>query len=872
MSSVVVYVESGQATDTLKEFVRHSCLQQSILLPVLPLEHENGWYRLYISPAEDASPDGDALQAFEWASNPPGMVVQKMRDVTEQSYCMSLPAVCRLPGKPKLKRRCNVNNWRQSFSASNSLQAKELLPVTLPTDQKALAFIADAVAEHNRQLANSVHITPWLATSLAPIAAAVTIQAHWLGWVTRRTVGLLGPQLLCRRGAVCIQRAWRSYLLRQRIKMLQAVKVQAQAIASMQATDHACLLYQDYLGAFRIQQQAQQGNRRPRCFPEHDIRFAFEEGGMIFGVNRPGADRSGIPLWTGVNLPVVDEEDMEALGADQLYDAADCAQLLTHTTTVEKTHRPLSRGGGQGADWVLVGLDPACPEPESELQMRAAVLLALTWDIKTQSGIRLWPRPASFFSHMSAAQDTTPHLTCTSPFVGQDTSADALHSLDNALVECNSPERFAVQWRLRPQRFAVRLSQLRELGLLPQAKPSGVEAHTAHPIPTADSGSSPGVASGLNMDHSEAASSASGPSPPWPTPAQLKQTLAAFGRAQAEETAHTLGAREAFGALINKMHVAELQSKPPAMPKSADTGHAFVPATSRVMTLAEAAAMTEQLRHCEQAVNQEVAEKARQRHQEAAAASKHALKSSLYWKGAIGRAHSNLRRSALQQVHQANRDAKHGLVEKGHGRQAKGKQQHHDRQLMSNYHGQLNMLKAYTLRTDMQHREKLETEAAWAAVLEEREAEAERQAHILSQQQAAQRAKQVAGEEVRAIPVLAGKRRLDILRELQDLVDTRRNEEIDSLERTAPSGGVWGSQLQPPWWNVLPLTMVGSVTDPQVSNLITTVNDSAFWAGKEEHSVNLAAQAHHAAILNGSVKTSGFQFAGLTKPSGLRKR
>lgn len=70
-------------------------------------------------------------------------------------------------------------------------------------------------------------------------------------------------------------------------------------------------------------------------------------------------------------------------------------------------------------------------------------------------------------------------------------------------------------------------------------------------------------------------------------------------------------------------------------------------------------------------------------------------------------------------------------------------------------------------------REKLETEAAWAAVLEEREAEAERQAHILSQQQAAQRAKQVAGEEVRAIPVLAGKRRLDILRELQDLVDTR---------------------------------------------------------------------------------------------------
>lgn len=88
-----------------------------------------------------------------------------------------------------------------------------------------------------------------------------------------------------------------------------------------------------------------------------------------------------------------------------------------------------------------------------------------------------------------------------------------------------------------------RLSQLRELGLLPQAKPSGVDANAARPVPGADSGSSPGGSSGLKMDHSEAASSAPGPSPPWPTPAQLKQTLAAFGRAQAEENAHTLAAR-----------------------------------------------------------------------------------------------------------------------------------------------------------------------------------------------------------------------------------------------------------------------------------------------------------------------------------------
>lgn len=70
-------------------------------------------------------------------------------------------------------------------------------------------------------------------------------------------------------------------------------------------------------------------------------------------------------------------------------------------------------------------------------------------------------------------------------------------------------------------------------------------------------------------------------------------------------------------------------------------------------------------------------------------------------------------------------------------------------------------------------REKLEAEAAWAAVLQEREEESKRQARILGQQQQAQHAKHAAADVVRAVPVMAGKRRLDILYELQDLVDKR---------------------------------------------------------------------------------------------------
>ena len=67
------------------------------------------------------------------------------------------------------------------------------------------------------------------------------------------------------------------------------------------------------------------------------------------------------------------------------------------------------------------------------------------------------------------------------------------------------------------------------------------------------------------------------------------------------------GCREAFDALVKKMHVASLQRQAPqSSPKSASTGHAFLPATSLTMSTADAAAMTEQLRHAQQAVNQEV--------------------------------------------------------------------------------------------------------------------------------------------------------------------------------------------------------------------------------------------------------------------------
>lgn len=66
-----------------------------------------------------------------------------------------------------------------------TLQEVHLLPVALPADATALGLIADAVAKHNAALVASdapleqiLSIQPWLGTSLAPTAAAVTMQAR----------------------------------------------------------------------------------------------------------------------------------------------------------------------------------------------------------------------------------------------------------------------------------------------------------------------------------------------------------------------------------------------------------------------------------------------------------------------------------------------------------------------------------------------------------------------------------------------------------------------------------------------------------------------------------------------------------------------
>ena len=100
----------------------------------------------------------------------------------------------------------------------------------------------------------------------------------------------------------------------------------------------------------------------------------------------------------------------------------------------------------------------------------------------------------------------------------------------------------------------------------------------------------------------------------------------------------------------------------------------------------------------------QVAQAARQQHQAKAEAAQHALKFALYWKGAIGRAHSSLTKSANQQLGAAGWQGRHDLVQRGRERQARGHKQREAGQVMSSYHGQLNVLKAYIERTDLQHR------------------------------------------------------------------------------------------------------------------------------------------------------------------------
>ena len=101
--------------------------------------------------------------------------------------------------------------------------------------------------------------------------------------------------------------------------MLHAVHVQALMIAGMQPGDRLCLpvtdlqllLHRQNLGEKlrKLQQlppaeaaaaRAEARRHLWTSFPEHHTHFAFEEGpGSLFVVGQGGAQRAGLPRWTG---------------------------------------------------------------------------------------------------------------------------------------------------------------------------------------------------------------------------------------------------------------------------------------------------------------------------------------------------------------------------------------------------------------------------------------------------------------------------------------------------------------------------------------------------------------------------------------------
>lgn len=102
--------------------------------------------------------------------------------------------------------------------------------------------------------------------------------------------------------------------------------------------------------------------------------------------------------------------------------------------------------------------------------------------------------------------------------------------------------------------------------------------------------------------------------------------------------------------------------------------------------------------------DEQIASEARQNDQEALAAAKHDAMAARYWKGAIGRAHHAMGKSALQHTVKSQLASSHVHVQTGHARQVRMKQQQHDRKLVSSWHGQINLLSGHIRNTDLAHR------------------------------------------------------------------------------------------------------------------------------------------------------------------------
>eukprot|EP00891_Asterochloris_glomerata_P002874 jgi/Astpho2/2874/fgenesh1_pg.00050_%23_130_t len=944
LAATVAFLPEGKPAGALQQMVQQVLREAHILakLELPPAAHRVSFVQLrppgagllpVIFAPHDASPDGDALQAFEWPSNPPGLLVRRGHHRRHRTGHRPAPGVVWRPRNAQqgqalrlLRRRGCAVSARDCFMAK--MQSPDpvaaVVAVVVPAARMLMEDLADAVADWNRNVGGDrVTLQPWLEVlpeilkpslpmllwhflhgqdaicrcsgmqhdlplpqhrlhfaggtrqhgkrdvqeSLMPIAAAVRIQACWRAVRVRRRIQPC-TRLLLRRAAIAIQRCWRAYMLRERLRMLHAVHVQALMIAGMQPGDRLCLpvtdlqllLHRQNLGEKlrKLQQlpaaEADAARAEARrhlwtTFPEHHTHFAFEEGpGSLFVVGQGGVERAGLPRWTGCLIystdqglaehaqaclkgllgftgltadppagaaaPVVQREHIRALGVDTTCQAGDAVELLTEGTLMERIAVPSLQRSVNEDERVLVAVSLQGKHGQGELQRRAGLLLALSWDPLKRKGITLWPRHPSYFagSVKPAAAQAFPKRQAVLP--RPSTTPSTADALSMSYISDASP-------RSGTSGFPCNLEGLAE------HTASGAATPIQGPSPSPTQAGLKGHASGLgggaafegNGPQVTCTSRLGGAFPvdPKEEHARLVQELAELSRAESQ----------LYGQVAAHLQEQHLQQKQDAVAaskawlrgfsvhRSAATGHNFAP-TAKLLTVAEAISTTHHVLAKVRKARKAALEASRKL--QTSRTDRHATSMRLEGRQRMGR------RRLAAGCQDAARHRQAAVLKESEAQRTSQRHQLQGGQLA--FHQGVNLLRKQIRVTEMQHRQgpppesshhcrnQLLRAAAADTVMQQRCEERNRQANIerLHDKTATNR---TLAAELAAAGMTADVRAemAEARAALQEVVAARRQAREALMFMVGPAGGWRGCNQPIEYRRVLPLNIIGSAAD-----------------------------------------------------------
>ncbi|KAG2444469.1 hypothetical protein HXX76_001221 [Chlamydomonas incerta] len=334
----------------------------------------------------------------------------------------------------------------------------ELVPVALPAAPAYMATAAAVIRQFNR---SGLIVTPYL------YATVVAASAGWWRSHKVRFTGNFGQQIKYARAARRIQRAWRAFMLRSRLDMLAAARRLVTNVgglllgANLALTAYHCALLREQAG--RVARAAAAGHAAAvasrggavaavaaaalptsasaaALYPEQRLRFGFDRAGALVlvepsrdmpkplsegtwapGLPTPPVARS-LPLWCGLQVPLCGERAAVSVhGCREVMGLQHVTALLTDCSLWKDTRgQEMSRaslpdvyppdpaataatlaGGGTFDDVVLAVV--SFPSVH-EAALRAALLLAYTWDPRRRAGVQLIPMHQTAAARGAAAQ------------------------------------------------------------------------------------------------------------------------------------------------------------------------------------------------------------------------------------------------------------------------------------------------------------------------------------------------------------------------------------------------------------------------------------------------------------------------------------